>query len=272
MALATSTAGRCSADLYASAASGWAAGADAVYLPLARALVATSPQSLAGARVLDVGAGTGAGSQALIEVGARPLALDVALGMLRHRALERPPAMVGDAYQLPVADAAVDVVLAPFVLNHLDDPVVALAELARVVGPGGLVLASSFSSTDRLAVKDIVDGVVRDQGWVAPLAYRWLKEHALDLLGTAGRMSRVAEAAGLVDIRVAEVAVPVGVLSPSEQVGFRLGMAHVAEFLAGLDGAGRADVVAAAEAAVAAADDGAVLAPVVVMLAARVAD
>ncbi|HIW92497.1 MAG TPA: class I SAM-dependent methyltransferase [Candidatus Corynebacterium avicola] len=45
----------------------------------------------------------------------------------------------GDAYALPFTDSSFDIVLAHQVLQHLDDPVAALREFARVCAPGGLV-------------------------------------------------------------------------------------------------------------------------------------
>ena len=43
------------------------------------------------------------------------------------------------------ADAAFDCVVANFVLYHIPDPVVAIAELARVLEPGGILVASTLS-------------------------------------------------------------------------------------------------------------------------------
>ena len=258
------------ADLYQEAAPGWAAGAELVYGPLADALVATSPVPLTGRRILDVGAGTGAGSRSLRAVGARPVAVDLVLEMLRHDRGRRPPAMVGDVLHLPVGDGAVDGVLAPFVLNHVDRPVEALRELARGAGPGGVVLASTFSDTDRPAVKELVDGVVTAHGWTPPPTYVWLKDRTLGLLGSAALMTEAAVDAGLTGIEVFEGAVPVGVSSPADLVAFRLGMAHVADYLARLPAGERAAIVADAEAVVAAQHDGSDLAPAAVFLAARV--
>ncbi|MBK7950512.1 MAG: methyltransferase domain-containing protein [Deltaproteobacteria bacterium] len=45
----------------------------------------------------------------------------------------------GDVYELPLPDAAFDVVHAHQVLQHLADPVAALREMRRVARPGGLV-------------------------------------------------------------------------------------------------------------------------------------
>ncbi len=262
-------------DLYREAAEGWASGAELVYLPLAHALVASSPIALAGRRMLDVGAGTGAGSTALLAVGADPVAVDVSIDMLRHDRARRPPALVADVLRLPLADAAVRGALAPFVLNHLDrpvdGPVDGLREVARVVEPGGVVLVSSFSSADRPAVKDLIDGVVVGHGWQPPASYAWIKDHALDLLGSADRMAEVATASGLVDVQVIEGPVAVGVSSAPELVAFRLGMAHVAAYLASLDPDQRYAIVAEAEAVIEAEHDGSDLAPHVVFLAARVA-
>jgi SAM-dependent methyltransferase len=47
----------------------------------------------------------------------------------------------GDVYQLAFADGTFDVVHAHQVLQHLSDPVAALAEMRRVCRPGGLVAA-----------------------------------------------------------------------------------------------------------------------------------
>jgi len=49
----------------------------------------------------------------------------------------------GPVEALPVADGAFDVVLCTQVLEHVDDPARAVAELYRVTAPGGRVLAST---------------------------------------------------------------------------------------------------------------------------------
>jgi ubiquinone/menaquinone biosynthesis C-methylase UbiE len=47
--------------------------------------------------------------------------------------------------QLPFADAAFDCVVANFVLYHIPDPAIAIAEFARVLEPGGILVASTLS-------------------------------------------------------------------------------------------------------------------------------
>lgn len=49
--------------------------------------------------------------------------------------------VVGDAHHLPFADAALPAVFCEAVLEHLEDPVRAVAEMHRVLRPGGLALA-----------------------------------------------------------------------------------------------------------------------------------
>lgn len=50
---------------------------------------------------------------------------------------------VGSIYELPFADASFDVVFAHAVFEHLSSPAAALAEVRRVLGPGGLVALRS---------------------------------------------------------------------------------------------------------------------------------
>lgn len=97
-------------------------------------------------RVLDAGVGTGAFSLALREVVPQPLLLtatDLSLGMLaqakaRFAALELPASLLqADVRSLPFADSSFDLVIAAHVLEHLPDPVAALAGLWRVLRPGG---------------------------------------------------------------------------------------------------------------------------------------
>jgi SAM-dependent methyltransferase len=51
--------------------------------------------------------------------------------------------MVGAVESLPVDDGSFDIVLCTQVLEHVDDPALAVRELCRVVAPGGRVLAST---------------------------------------------------------------------------------------------------------------------------------
>jgi SAM-dependent methyltransferase len=108
------------------------------------------PHLTAHARVLDVGCGPGtitAGLAARVPAGdvtGIDMAADV-LAEARQEAARRGLANVrfgrGDAYRLDFADATFDVVHAHQVLQHLSDPVRALAEMRRVCRPGGLVAA-----------------------------------------------------------------------------------------------------------------------------------
>lgn len=235
-----------SADHYASAAQGWAGGASRVYRPLAIELVAHAPHPLHGRRVLDVGAGTGLGSAALLEAGARPVAVDLSLDMLRWQRATRPPAVVAELTRLPLRAGVVDDVFAAFVLNHLADPVAGLAELARVTAPAGAVLASVYSAASDNSVRDLVDESARAHGFVAPEWYLALRTRANALLGTADAVAGAAHRAGLPDVVVQEQAVYVGVRTAAELVDYRLGQAQFTSWLAELSPARRAQVREAA--------------------------
>ncbi len=131
---------------YSDTGGAWEEGPARVYDRLAAVLIDRSPVPLAGGRVLDVGAGTGAASRAALAAGvAEAVGVDAAFGMLAHRATARPPAVVGDALALPFARSAFDATVAAFSLNHLPCPAAGLREMARVTRSGGAILAASYA-------------------------------------------------------------------------------------------------------------------------------
>ncbi len=105
-----------------------------------------------GCRLLDLGCGTGRHSFEAFRRGADVVALDHATAevagvrqllaaMAAHEPVgpqARGACVRGDALALPFADAAFDRVIAAEVLEHIPDDVAAMAELARVLRPGGL--------------------------------------------------------------------------------------------------------------------------------------
>ena len=95
---------------------------------------------VSGNRLLDAGCGTGrriVGHQAAIAVG-----VDRCHEMLMAGGGRR--VAVGDVRWLPFADAFFDAVWCRLVLGHIDDPVPAYRELARVCRPGGSLFVSDF--------------------------------------------------------------------------------------------------------------------------------
>jgi ubiquinone/menaquinone biosynthesis C-methylase UbiE len=220
-----------SVDHYSGAAQRWAKGASLVYGPIANHLVATSPYPLSGHTVLDVGAGTGVASTALVMAGALPIAADLSLSMLAWRAEDRPPGVVGDVCALPFRDDGADDVVASFVLNHLVKPAAGLTELVRVTRPGGVVLACVFSNASQNDARDAIDQAAQQEGWRVPAWYTDLKQTAVPLLGTPEDMERTAQISGLVDILVSERRVEVGVNEPEQLVAYRLGQANFSDWL-----------------------------------------
>lgn len=98
-----------------------------------------------GARLLDVGAGRGAIVRVALARDCVVTAVDAAPGMVAHLRADFPTISVSrmDAHRLDFPDACFDVVTAGFVIDLLSDPGAALAEVRRVLKPGGVFALST---------------------------------------------------------------------------------------------------------------------------------
>jgi SAM-dependent methyltransferase len=95
------------------------------------------------ARALDAGCGTGFQSALLTELGWQTHGVDVSAGLLAVARRRRPDAAfaLGSVEALPYPDAGFDaVVCCGSTLSFVDDPARALAEMGRVLRPGGRLL------------------------------------------------------------------------------------------------------------------------------------
>ena len=137
-----------------------------------------------GVHLLDVGCGTGDDVRALAQVvGAhgRSIGVDASAVMIteaqhRHAAAGLPLAfVVGNAQHLAFADASFDRCRAERVLMHLAHPEHALAEMVRVVRPGGKMVVfdmdwgmvfvdSPYQETTRTILQAFSDGM--QHGWI----------------------------------------------------------------------------------------------------------
>ncbi len=113
-------------------------------------IVAADPPAV----VLDVAAGTaGVSLQIARRTGARVVGLDLSRPMLTQGARNVTAAGANDlvtlvnarAERLPFADASVDALTFTYLLRYVSDPQAVLAELARVVRPGGTVASLEFN-------------------------------------------------------------------------------------------------------------------------------
>jgi demethylmenaquinone methyltransferase/2-methoxy-6-polyprenyl-1,4-benzoquinol methylase len=113
-----------------------------------RSVVARLVAAGSGDVVLDLAAGTGSSARTFTASGARCVATDFSLGMLRVGA-RQPPGLVsfvaGDAMSLPFADGSFDAVTISFGLRNVTDAGAALAEMLRVTKPGGKLVICEFS-------------------------------------------------------------------------------------------------------------------------------
>jgi len=97
-----------------------------------------------GKRILELGAGAGAGARWLDGQGAEAIAMDLSAGMLRHarhgaqRSGVRVPLVQADALALPFADSVFDIVCTAFgAIPFVADSAAVMREVARVLRPGG---------------------------------------------------------------------------------------------------------------------------------------
>ncbi|MBW4718187.1 class I SAM-dependent methyltransferase [Saccharothrix obliqua] len=168
-----------------------------------------------GARVLDLGCGTGASTAALLSVapGAEVVAVDASAGMLA-RARRKPwPGGVSfvHARAEDLAEAGVtgpfDAVFAAYLVRNLPDPDPTLRVVRDLLRPGGRFVAHEFSVADspvRTAVWTAVCwSVVIPAGWVVTRdarLYTYLWRSVLRFDGVGALRDRL-RANGFTDVR-----------------------------------------------------------------------
>ena len=122
----------------------------------------------AGKDVLDLGCAGGFMAEALAERGARVTGIDPAeqaIAAARAHAAQAGHAITydtGKGETLPYADAAFDAVVCVDVLEHVDDLAQVMAEVARVLRPGGLFLFDTINRNPlaRLATITVAEDVL----------------------------------------------------------------------------------------------------------------
>lgn len=176
---------------------GWAA-----QLAIAQNAMLDQARLARGERVIDVACGTGlvtfAASKAVAPGGA-VLGVDISGRMVEAASRRaqgwdawRPTFARMDAEALEVEDASFDVALCALGLMYAPEPERALAEMRRVLRPGGRAAVAVWGQRSRCGwspVFEIVDAEVRSE--VCPLFFR---------LGGEGALSRLFSDAGFGDV------------------------------------------------------------------------
>jgi demethylmenaquinone methyltransferase/2-methoxy-6-polyprenyl-1,4-benzoquinol methylase len=128
-------------------------------------------------RVLDLCTGSGVSLQGLCRPGRTVLGMDVSLAMLQVAAADSVPSgwaprlACADGFRLPLRNGVLDAVTVAFGIRNLRPRAEALAEISRVLAPGGRLV--------------VLEAAAPAPGPLAPFA-RWWIRHAIPF---AGRLS-----------------------------------------------------------------------------------
>ncbi len=113
--------------------------------PVVQAMI----DSIAPGRALDAACGTGRHTKYLADKGFDTIGIDCSPEMLELARVKVPEARfeLGDLTAIPFASGSFDLALCALALDHTDDLLAPVAELARVVRPGGCVIISTLHPT-----------------------------------------------------------------------------------------------------------------------------
>src|SRR5262245_14608566 len=111
-----------------------------------------------GTRALDLACGTGDITYELSSAGARAIGLDITTRMVelaraKATGAVRPQFLVGDMMSLPFADASFDLVTTGYGIRNVPSIVTTLAEIHRVLRPGGMLLSLDFNRPQQPLVR-----------------------------------------------------------------------------------------------------------------------
>jgi len=146
----------------------------------------------AGDTVLDIGSGSGTDvliAQRLVGPRGKVYALDMTEAMraklgrtLEQRGIANVEIVAGNAESIPLGDASVDAVTSNGVLNLVPDKVRAIAEIFRVLRPGGRLQLSDIALNQPIAPRFKNDANL----WAECVVGAVSEENYLDMLRAAG--------------------------------------------------------------------------------------
>lgn len=183
-----------------------------------------------GARILDLGCGSGLIAIALHDLGYKVVACDVSAGMLEKLAEDKGDRDIelrrGDGFSIPAADGEFDLVVSRMFIQHFPDWPQILAEKSRVTRPGGIVLFD-FGNREHLIACDPNLGAADD----FPYSNSEAEAGKFYAVADEAEMRRRAAECGL---EVVEIA-PHGLLLYNGFLWKKLGGDGIREFNARLD-------------------------------------
>ncbi len=201
-----------------------------------------------GARVLDVAAGAGGQTLAaarrvgpdghVLATDISPTILEYAAAAARAAGLANVETRELDGESLAgVEDASFDAVISRVGLIYFPDQQGALAEMRRVLRPGGRVAAIVYSTPENNRFFSVPVGIIRRRAELgAPLP----GQPGPFSLGSEGILAAAYEQAGFSDVQVQTVPSPLRMTSAVECLRFeRESFGALHQMLAGLDEAGR---------------------------------
>lgn len=137
--------------------------------------------------VLDIGTGTGRILSLLAPRAERAIGIDLSREMLEvaRANLERTgltnwQVRQGDLYQLPLPGQTADVAVLHQVLHYLEDPADAIAEVVRVLRPGGRLLIADFAQHNVESLRE--EHAHRWLGFDDETVQDWLRQNGLSAI------------------------------------------------------------------------------------------
>jgi demethylmenaquinone methyltransferase/2-methoxy-6-polyprenyl-1,4-benzoquinol methylase len=169
----------------------------------------------AGSRVLDLACGTGDLALQAADAGGVVTGLDLAMPMIdlarTKSGANRVGWMVGDMGALPITSGTIDVVTTGYGLRNVPALPEAIAEIHRVLKPGGRLCALDFDRPESPALRAVylayLDVVGASLGWLLhrdPDTYRYIPASIRRYPGSRG-VAGLMEQAGFQDVRVVPV-------------------------------------------------------------------
>ncbi len=171
--------------------------------------LAKAVRPMSGQVIVDVAGGTGDVARLLARSDRHVFICDPSMAMMqcgRERGLQHVSCVAGTGEAIPLADNSVDAVTIAFGLRNMTQLVDALAEMTRVLKPGGRCLCLEFSKPWAL-IRPFYDAysfhvIPRLGAWIArqPVAYTYLVE-SIRRFPDQREMKQLMETAGLRDVR-----------------------------------------------------------------------